>query len=109
MPTQEKTLANPNDRGCSHTWVSVDDLADELQIPKSTIYGWKTRGLGPRWTRVGKHLRARRTDVDAWLDSLSATETSAAPEYQPGASAGNDGEAGYQPASLVEQSAPICK
>lgn len=60
-------------RACSHTWVSVDDLADELQIPKSTIYGWKTRGLGPNWTRVGKHLRARRTEVDAWLDSLSST------------------------------------
>ncbi|MFF1743879.1 helix-turn-helix transcriptional regulator [Streptomyces mirabilis] len=51
--------------------MSVDDLADELQIPKSTIYGWKTRGLGPAWVRVGKHLRARRTDVDAWLDSLT--------------------------------------
>ncbi|MET9583625.1 helix-turn-helix domain-containing protein [Streptomyces sp. NPDC006539] len=56
---------------CDHTWVSVDDLADELQIPKSTIYGWKSRGLGPQWTRVGKHLRARRTAIDTWLNSLN--------------------------------------
>ncbi|MET8824760.1 helix-turn-helix domain-containing protein [Streptomyces sp. NPDC004610] len=63
--------AGPASQGaCSHTWVSVDDLADELQISKSTIYGWKTRGLGPAWVRVGKHLRARRTSVDAWLDAL---------------------------------------
>ncbi|MFB7289016.1 helix-turn-helix transcriptional regulator [Actinacidiphila glaucinigra] len=51
--------------------MTVDDLADELQIPKSTIYGWKTRGLGPQWVRVGKHLRARRTSVDEWLNRLA--------------------------------------
>ncbi|MDH2392356.1 helix-turn-helix domain-containing protein [Streptomyces sp. HNM0663] len=71
MPTQEKIHAAIQGATCNHSWVSVDDLADELQIPKSTIYGWKTRGLGPTWVRVGKHLRARRTNVDAWLDSLA--------------------------------------
>lgn len=71
MPTQEKVHAAVQRATCEHRWVSVDDLADELQIPKSTIYGWKTRGLGPCWTRVGKHLRARRSDVDAWLNSLA--------------------------------------
>lgn len=70
MPTRDSTLTSTDRQQCDHTWVSVEDLAEELQIPKSTIYGWKTRGLGPQWTRVGKHLRARRTDVDAWLNSL---------------------------------------
>ncbi|MFD4524867.1 helix-turn-helix transcriptional regulator [Streptomyces sp. NPDC058470] len=65
-------MAAPSGKRCDHSWVSVDDLADELKIPKSTIYGWKTRGVGPRWTRVGKHLRARRVEVDAWLDGLGA-------------------------------------
>lgn len=73
MPTKERDRVASQLAPCAHNWVSVDDLADELQIPKSTIYGWKTRGLGPTWVRVGKHLRARRTDVDAWLNSLSAT------------------------------------
>lgn len=75
MPTKEAIQSAMRSGTCDHTWVSVDDLADELQIPKSTIYGWKSRGLGPTWARVGKHLRARRVDVDAWLDSL--TEKSA--------------------------------
>lgn len=70
-PTQHSVRAAAQQAACDHTWVSVDDLADELQIPKSTIYGWKSRGIGPQWTRVGKHLRARRTNVDAWLNSLS--------------------------------------
>lgn len=73
MPAKEMVRAATQHATCTHNWVSVDDLADELQIPKSTIYGWKARGLGPTWTRVGKHLRARRTDVDAWLNSLATT------------------------------------
>lgn len=36
-------------------------------------------------------------------------EAADAPRYQPGAPAGNDEEAGYQPASPVEQSALHCK
>jgi excisionase family DNA binding protein len=70
MRTQSNALNATRTPRCDHTWVSVEDLAAELQIPKSTIYGWKSRGVGPQWTRVGKHLRARRSDVDAWLNSL---------------------------------------
>ncbi|MFK0151161.1 helix-turn-helix transcriptional regulator [Streptomyces sp. NPDC090493] len=70
MATQDIAPTSTARTGCVHTWVSVEDLAEELQIPKSTIYGWKTKGIGPQWTRVGRHLRARRTQVEAWLDSL---------------------------------------
>ncbi|WP_328620689.1 helix-turn-helix domain-containing protein [Streptomyces sp. NBC_00354] len=80
MPTDELVRSAGEVGRCDHTWVTVDDLADELQIPKSTIYGWKCRGLGPTWTRVGKHLRARRVHVDAWLDSLNADNSEAAAE-----------------------------
>ncbi|MFJ9394619.1 helix-turn-helix transcriptional regulator [Streptomyces californicus] len=73
MQTQEVPQLVVQTGTCDHRWVSVEDLADELQIPKSTIYGWKNRGHGPAWIRVGKHLRARRTDVDAWLNGLADT------------------------------------
>ncbi|MEU8855714.1 MULTISPECIES: helix-turn-helix transcriptional regulator [Streptomyces] len=71
--TQEVSQLVVQTGTCDHRWVSVEDLADELQIPKSTIYGWKNRGQGPAWIRVGKHLRARRVDVEAWLDGLADT------------------------------------
>jgi len=35
--------------------------------------------------------------------TTAATDAVAAPRYQPGAATGNDEEAGYQPASSVEQ------
>jgi hypothetical protein len=37
------------------------------------------------------------------------TDAAVAPVYQPGAAAGNDEAAGYQPAASVEQSAPTAK
>jgi excisionase family DNA binding protein len=38
-----------------------------LGIPVDTLYGWRHRGLGPRGYRVGRHVRYRRSSVEAWL------------------------------------------
>lgn len=43
-------------------------LADYLDIPLSTVYQWRGRGLGPRGARVGRHVRYRLSDVEAWLN-----------------------------------------
>ncbi|MCF6507381.1 helix-turn-helix domain-containing protein [Blastococcus sp. MG754426] len=48
--------------------LSAQELADFLGVPLGTLYQWRTKGSGPRGMRVGKHVRYRRTDVDAWLD-----------------------------------------
>jgi hypothetical protein len=40
-------------------------------VPPRTVYNWRTRGLGPRGIRVGRHVRYRLADVDAWLDGLA--------------------------------------
>lgn len=47
---------------------SPQDIADYLGVPIDTIYGWRSRGIGPRGMRVGRHVRYRRRDVDDWLD-----------------------------------------
>jgi excisionase family DNA binding protein len=39
-----------------------------LKVPIATLYQWRSRGLGPRAAKVGKHIRYRRSDVDAWLE-----------------------------------------
>jgi excisionase family DNA binding protein len=46
-----------------------DGLAKYLGIPLNTVYQMNSRGTAPRRIRVGKHIRYRRTDVDAWLES----------------------------------------
>ena len=44
-------------------------LADYLGVSLATIYQWNHKGSGPRRIRVGRHVRYRRRDVDAWLDA----------------------------------------
>ena len=48
--------------------LGVDALAGELGVPISTIYAWRHRGLGPRGYKVGKYVRYRRADIEAWLE-----------------------------------------
>ncbi|WP_431876178.1 helix-turn-helix transcriptional regulator [Amycolatopsis sacchari] len=52
--------------------LTIDDLSDYLGIPKGTLYQWRTKGYGPTGIRVGKHVRYRPDDVDAWLDGQEA-------------------------------------
>lgn len=48
--------------------LSIDDVADYLGIPKNTLYQWRTKGYGPTGRRIGKYVRYRSEDVDAWVD-----------------------------------------
>lgn len=52
----------------SNDWTSIEALADELHVPVRTVYAWRHRGLGPRGYKIGKHVRFRRADVEAWLE-----------------------------------------
>jgi excisionase family DNA binding protein len=47
--------------------LSVQDLAATLQVPVATIYRWRYTEDGPPRIRVGRHLRFRESDVEAWL------------------------------------------
>lgn len=47
--------------------LTPEDLAAYLGVPKATVYKWRYEGTGPPACRVGKHLRYRAADVEAWL------------------------------------------
>lgn len=49
--------------------LTVQELADLLQVPLKTIYTWRYKGIGPPAVPVGKYLRFRPKDVAAWLDA----------------------------------------
>jgi len=48
--------------------MSPQDLADKLGLPLASIYNFNYRGTGPRRIRVGRHVRYRRADVEAWIE-----------------------------------------
>ncbi|UOE25716.1 helix-turn-helix domain-containing protein [Agromyces soli] len=43
--------------------LDVGELAAYLGVPVSTVYDWRTRGLGPRAYRFRKHLEFALSDV----------------------------------------------
>ncbi len=47
--------------------LSVDELAGYLAVPPKTLYAWRSRGEGPPGFRVGRHVRYRWSDVQAWI------------------------------------------
>lgn len=53
--------------------LSPDEVASFLSVPVKTLYQWRYKGVGPRGLRVGRHLRYRQHEVEAWLESLDDT------------------------------------
>lgn len=48
--------------------LDVKELAGYLHVPVSTLYDWRTRGVGPRAYRFGKHLKFAVSDVRDWIE-----------------------------------------
>ena len=47
--------------------LTVTDLADYLSVPVNTVYQWRKTGKGPNGYRIGKYIRFRADEVDAWI------------------------------------------
>ncbi len=49
--------------------MTLAELAELLCVPVGTLYQWRHRGEGPPGHRIGRHIRYRRSVVDAWIDA----------------------------------------
>ena len=52
--------------------LTLDELCAWLKITKMSIYKQRSEGTGPPGYRIGKHLRFKRSDVLAWLETRKA-------------------------------------
>ena len=57
--------------------MTIAELSTMLGVPIDTLYGWRHRGEGPRGYRVGRHVRYRRSSVEAWLEEQADRRQSA--------------------------------
>jgi len=48
-----------------------DELSGFLSIPEKTLREWRSKGYGPPWRKVGKHVRYEPDRVREWLDTLT--------------------------------------
>ncbi|MFD7119625.1 helix-turn-helix transcriptional regulator [Streptomyces sp. NPDC059922] len=53
------------------------EVAAYLGVPVKTLYQWKYRGIGPNVHKVGRHLRYRWPEVDAWLRARTSYDLTA--------------------------------
>jgi hypothetical protein len=45
------------------------EVAEHLGVPTATLAKWRSEGSGPRWRKVGRHVRYDWRSVDAWFEN----------------------------------------
>ena len=49
--------------------LTAAEVAELLGVLLGTLYQWWTKQYGPPAARIGKYVRYRAGDVEAWVDS----------------------------------------
>jgi excisionase family DNA binding protein len=47
--------------------MTVQDVSRYLRVPVGTLRNWRVTGDGPPAARIGRHVRYRQADVEAWV------------------------------------------
>ncbi|MEU4697392.1 helix-turn-helix transcriptional regulator [Nonomuraea dietziae] len=56
------------------TMLTIAEVLDEIDVPKSTFYRWLHTGRGPKSLKLPNGKRKiRRGDLDAWLHTFEQT------------------------------------
>ena len=62
MTARQRPVAN------DQPLATPEDLAEFLHdIPIKTLAQWRYRGVGPKYRKVGRHVRYDWADIHAWL------------------------------------------
>lgn len=54
--------------------LTLSELASQLGVTLQTLYDLRSQGRGPRGFRVGRELRFRVREVEAWLEQMEADD-----------------------------------
>ncbi len=61
--------------------LSIDEVAEMLDVPKTTLYSWRATGKGPRSVLLpNRRVKYRLKDVEEWLANLP-TNVDELPEW----------------------------
>jgi excisionase family DNA binding protein len=56
--------------------LKTEEAAKKLNLTKSTLEAWRCRGGGPAFIKLGRAVRYRQEDLDAFLARNRRTNTS---------------------------------
>ncbi|GAB2721744.1 MULTISPECIES: AlpA family transcriptional regulator [unclassified Arthrobacter] len=51
------------------------ELAAKLHKTAPALAQWRYRGMGPKFVKLGSGVRYRASDVEAWLDAQTRSQT----------------------------------
>lgn len=66
MEPVARTRTGEGDR---RTLATTTELATYLNLPPQTLKLWRHKGYGPKFLKIGKHVRYRWADVEKWETS----------------------------------------
>ena len=52
--------------------LTPDEVSELLGVPYATLARWRLNGVGPKWYRLGRHVRYRPDEVAAWVETQIA-------------------------------------
>ncbi len=61
-----------------HELLNEASVAQRLGCEPRTLQAWRCRGGGPVFVKVGRLVRYRPSDIDAWIEKRSVTNTGGA-------------------------------
>ena len=69
MPPFTEVLLMPLDNAALHdrSLLTTNEVAEVFRLSAGRLRNLRYRGLGPRGYRLGKSIRYRLADVEAWL------------------------------------------
>ena len=59
--------------------LSLSELAARLGVSVQTIYDLRSQGRGPRGFRIGREIRFRVSEIDAWLARMEEADAARHP------------------------------
>jgi excisionase family DNA binding protein len=61
-------LRDQQRRTTQSEWMTDAMVAERLGISRPTLYAWRMTAKGPPWLKLGRLVRYKTADVNAWLE-----------------------------------------
>ena len=64
--------------------LDTDEAANYLGVARNTLEVWRSAGrYGLQFVRVGRRIKYRKSDLDAWIESRTASSTAGQNDASP--------------------------
>ena len=57
--------------------LTVQETASYLTVGAGSVNYWRHKKVGPRFVRVGRQIRYRRSDLDQWIEDRTESPAEA--------------------------------